>query len=164
MNAARVSLWALLGGLALGCVAVRPVVAAEPQAASASDASMEARLKARGLEPAMVARGRVVFDTHCARCHGAAGVGKTRDWRVPDADGNYPAPPLNDSGYAWHHPTEALLESVHVGSPQGYGIMPRWEKKLPERDIRDVVAYIKSLWSDAAYREWLDIERAAQEP
>lgn len=164
MNAAKISLWALLGGVALGPVAVLPVAAAEQQAASATTVNMEARLKARGLDAVEVARGRVVFDTHCVRCHGAEGVGKTRDWRKPDADGNYPAPPLNDSGYAWHHPTEALLESVHVGSPQGYGIMPRWEKKLSERDMRDVVSYIKSLWSDAAYREWMDIERASQEP
>lgn len=164
MNAAKIPLWALLGGVALGPAAVPPVAAAEQQAASATTADMEARLKARGLDPVVVARGRVVFDTHCARCHGAEDAGKVRNWREPDAAGNYPAPPLNDAGYAWNHPTEALLESVHVGSPQGYGIMPQWEKKLSERDMRDVVAYIKSLWSDAAYREWMDIERASQEP
>lgn len=132
--------------------------------AAATDAGVEARLKARGLDPAQVARGRVVFDGHCARCHGAEGKGKFRNWREPDADGNYPPPPLDDKGYARHHPTEALLEAVHVGSPQGYGIMPRWENRLAEPDIRAVVAYVKSLWSDAAYREWMDIERASQEP
>lgn len=164
MNAAKIFLWPLLAGMALASIAVPPAMAAEPQAASVTTAGMEARLKARGLDTDEVARGRVVFDTHCASCHGAEGVGKTRDWRKADADGNYPAPPLNDSGYAWSHPTEALLESVHVGSPQGYGIMPRWEKKLSEREMSDVVAYIKSLWSDAVYREWMDIERASQEP
>lgn len=154
---------AVLAGLSLSLAMVPPAADAA-QVSTQGTRSAEARLKARGLDPAQVKRGRAIFNQHCVECHGAEGKGKTKDWRVPDANGNYPPPPLDDSAYAWHHPTEALLESVHIGSPQGFGIMPRWEKQLSEREMRDVVAYIKSLWSDEAYRQWLDIERQSKEP
>ena len=145
---------ALLVGLMLSACDKAP----GPVAPQAQPGAQAAPLS-RDLDPAQVARGRVVFEKHCAECHGANGKGQPGDWRVRNADGNYPPPPLNDDAHAWHHPTAGLLESVREGSPQGMGIMPGFKHKLSEHEIVDVVTYIKSLWSDPVYRQWLDIEQ-----
>jgi mono/diheme cytochrome c family protein len=41
--------------------------------------------------------------------------------------------------------------------------MPAWQGRLSEAQIDDVVAYIKSLWSDPVYAVWHDIERRSLE-
>lgn len=118
----------------------------------------------RSAAAAQAARGLVVYERHCMECHGAQGRGQSGDWRVRDAQGHYPPPPLDDSAHAWHHPTAALLEAIRDGSPAGEGNMPAWRGRLSEQDMRDVVAYIKSLWSDEVYRLWWEMERASLEP
>jgi mono/diheme cytochrome c family protein len=149
---------ALLTGLMLGACEQAPEPVAVPPRAGHETPGDEAPLE-RGLDPAQIAHGRVVFDRHCAQCHGAAGRGQPGDWRVRDADGRYPPPPLDDSAHAWHHPTAALLEAVRKGSPPGEGNMPAWQRRLTEQEIQDVVVYIKSLWSDRVYRLWLNMEQ-----
>jgi mono/diheme cytochrome c family protein len=113
----------------------------------------------RDLDSPQVVRGRAIYDRHCAECHGAQGRGPDGDWRIRDAEGKFPPPPLDDSAHAWHHPTAVLLEVVREGSPQGQGNMPAWKEKLSEQEMQDVVAYIKSLWSDPVYQLWLKMER-----
>jgi mono/diheme cytochrome c family protein len=112
----------------------------------------------RPLDPARVARGEAVYSTHCAVCHGPRGAGLSGDWRKTGPDGKYPPPPLDDSAHAWHHPTEVLRRVIRKGSPPGMGNMPAWEGKLSEREIDEVVVYIKSLWSDEVYARWQQIE------
>jgi len=151
---------ALVAGLLLSACEKMP----DPVAEQPPVSSVDAVLLGRNLDPAQVARGHVAFDKHCAECHGTEGKGQPGDWRVRDANGNYPPPPLDDNAHAWHHPTEALLETVREGSPQGLGIMPAMKHKLSEQEMQDVVAYIKSLWSEPVYRQWLDIEQRSLEP
>jgi len=67
--------------------------------------------------------------------------------------------PLDDSAHAWHHPTAVLVKVVREGSPGGQGNMPAWKDKLGEQEIRDVVTYIKSLWSEPVYRLWWKAEQ-----
>ena len=117
----------------------------------------------RKLDPAQVARGKAVYTQHCLECHGAGGRGQPGDWRIRDAEGYYPPPPLDDSAHAWHHPTAVLLEVIRDGSPQGQGKMPAWKGKLTEQEMQDVVAYIKSLWSDPVYRLWWKMEQQSLE-
>jgi len=117
----------------------------------------------RKLDPAQVARGKAVYEAHCMACHGTGGKGQPGDWRVRDADGYYPPPPLDDSAHAWHHPTAALLETIRDGSPQGQGKMPPWKGRLSEQEMLDAVAYIKSLWSDPVYRLWWKMEQQSLE-
>lgn len=148
----------LLAGLFLGACD-KPSEPAVPQARQVADAA----LHERGLDPVQVARGRVVYDRHCAECHGAHGKGQPGDWRVRNADGSYPPPPLDETAHAWHHPTAALLESVREGSPPGTGNMPAWKDTLSGQQMQDVVAYITSLWPEPVYRIWLDIERRSLE-
>lgn len=110
-------------------------------------------------DPDQVARGRIVYDRHCAECHGADGKGQPGDWRVRDADGYYPPPPLDDSAHAWHHPTAVLLDVIRNGSLPGEGKMPALKNVLSESEMQDVVVYIKSLWSDPVYRLWWKLEQ-----
>lgn len=124
-----------------------------------SRAGAETLALSRDLDSPQVVRGRAIYDQHCAECHGAQGKGPIGDWRIRDAEGKFPPPPLDDSAHAWHHPTAVLLEVVREGSPQGQGNMPAWKEKLSEQEMLDVVAYIKSLWSDPVYQLWLKMER-----
>ncbi|MBW8363433.1 MAG: cytochrome c [Rhizobium sp.] len=147
----------LLAGLALtGCD--------DAPSGSSGAADAEAAPLDRKLDAPQVARGKVVYEKHCMECHGVGGKGQPGDWRVRDADGMFPPPPLDDSAHAWHHPTAALLEVIRDGSPQGQGKMPAWKGKLSEQDMQDVVAYIKSLWSDPVYRLWWKMEQQSMEP
>ncbi len=127
-------------------------------------ADAEAAPLDRKLDATQVARGKVVYKKHCMECHGVEGKGPPGDWRVRDADGHFPPPPLDDSAHAWHHPTAVLLEVIRDGSPQGQGKMPAWKDRLSEQEMQDVVVYIKSLWSDPAYRLWWKMERQSMEP
>lgn len=118
----------------------------------------------RRLDPAQVARGKAVYEKFCLECHGAGGRGQPGDWRVRDAEGHFPPPPLDDSAHAWHHPTAVLLEVIREGSPPGQGKMPAWKGRLTEQEMQDVVVYIKSLWSDEVYKLWSKMERQSLEP
>jgi len=111
-----------------------------------------------------IARGQAVYTQHCLACHGTEGKGPPGDWRIRDADGRFPPPPLDDSAHAWHHPTAVLLDVIRAGSPGGQGNMPAWKDRLSEQQMQDVVAYIKSLWSDEVYQLWWKMERQSLEP
>lgn len=113
----------------------------------------------RQQDAAQVARGLVVYEQYCAACHGEQGKGQPGDWRQRGPDGKYPPPPLDDSAHAWHHPTAMLKRVIAQGSPGGSGNMPAWQGHLSEGQIDDVVAYIKSLWSNEIYAVWYDIEQ-----
>ncbi len=115
-----------------------------------------------GLEPARVARGQVIYERHCLKCHGESGRGTVLDWRIRDADGHLPPPPLNGRAQAALQPASALLATIREGSPAGEGKMPGWKGTLSERDMQDVLAYIQSLWSAPVYRLWLTIEARSQ--
>lgn len=118
----------------------------------------------RNMDAEQVARGHAVYAKHCMECHGENGKGQPGDWRIRDAEGRFPPPPLDDSAHAWHHPTAVLLEVIRDGSPGGAGNMPAWRGKLSEAEMQDVVAYIKSLWSDEVYRLWWQVEQQSLEP
>jgi len=99
--------------------------------------------------PQEVKRGKKLYVAHCQTCHGVNGVGgkpvnsmlRNPDWIVP--------PALDDSQHAWHHSDEALIATILNGSPRTTE-MPAWKSILSERDAADLVAYMKSLWSDRA--------------
>lgn len=118
----------------------------------------------RNLDAQQVERGREVYAKHCMECHGENGKGQPGDWRIRDAQGRFPPPPLDDSAHAWHHPTAVLLEVIREGSPGGQGNMPAWKGKLSEQEMQDVVTYIKSLWSDEVYGLWWQMEQQSLEP
>ncbi|MDH5513301.1 MAG: cytochrome c [Gammaproteobacteria bacterium] len=94
-------------------------------------------------------RGAKLYKSFCQSCHGERGVGETvYPWNV-GKPGYFPAPALDDSQHAWHHSDEDLLEFIREGSPRT-PLMPAWKKNLSDKNIRDIIAYMKSLWSPRA--------------
>lgn len=92
-------------------------------------------------------RGQSLYVKKCQSCHGIDGVGETYTIKAL-TDKNYiRAPAMNDSEHAWHHSDEDLEKKILEGSPPP-SPMPAWKKSgMTEENARDLVAYIKSLWT-----------------
>lgn len=107
--------------------------------------------------PERVMRGRAVYQTHCAGCHGANLEGQP-EWRVRRPDGRLPAPPHDESGHTWHHPNSMLIEIVRDGlvppnAPEGYETdMPAFGKTLGAEDIAAVLSFIQSRWTPDVFK------------
>ena len=98
-----------------------------------------------------VARGRAIYLQHCATCHGADAQGAP-DWQQPDARGDLPAPPHDDTGHTWRHSDAQLQEIIRDGLRDPFNktlelTMPSFGTELNELEIGDLIAYFKSLWS-----------------
>lgn len=122
------------------------------------DAAQRGSARAEGAVPDMndarrIAAGQRVYDAHCASCHGANLEGQP-DWKTRRADGRLPAPPHDDSGHTWHHPFDVLFAITKHGlvppyAPDGYASdMPAFGRRLSDEEIWNVLAYIRSRWSD----------------
>lgn len=103
-----------------------------------------------GLDPNEVARGGAVYQARCASCHGVNGEGQP-DWKLPKADGVYPAPPHDASGHTWHHGDGLLFQIIREGGASldlaGFQSgMPAFGDTLSDDEIQAVLAYLKSLW------------------
>jgi mono/diheme cytochrome c family protein len=107
----------------------------------------------RAYRTEQVSLGKSIYTQNCLECHGTQAQGEP-NWKTPLADGRFPAPPLNGTGHAWHHPLADLIQTVKQGSQSQGGRMPAFEKKLSESEIEQVLAYIQSLWSDDIYKIW----------
>lgn len=102
------------------------------------------------------ADGRALYLENCAACHGASLEGQP-DWRRQNEDGTLPAPPHDASGHTWHHPDQMLFDYVTLGGEQTlqkmgitgvYSAMPGFADLLSDREIHDILAYIKSTWPE----------------
>lgn len=80
-------------------------------------------------DPAMVQAGRAKFVATCAYCHGSEGdAGKHRPFR---------------ERIDWD---PALIHQViREGRQRGSNVMPAWKDSIPDEQIWQIVAYIKSL-------------------
>ncbi len=107
-----------------------------------------------------VSLGSRIFQENCAVCHGKAGEGAS-DWKKFGPDGKLPAPPLNGTGHAWHHPLKMLLHVVKNGSPGGQGSMPAWKEKLSDAEMLAAIAWFQSRWPERIYTAWMQRENAA---
>ena len=111
--------------------------------------------------------GRVLYAENCASCHGANLEGQP-DWQIAGEDGILPAPPHNETGHTWHHGDVLLFDYIKLGgaktlaqmgiqdAPSG---MPGFEDSLSDSEIRQIIDFIKSTWSD---RERLVQEEATK--
>lgn len=97
------------------------------------------------LDREAVAAGIEIYGQYCALCH-ADDLSGEPNWRTPNADGSYPAPPHDSSGHTWHHSDRLLLEIVRDGSGAAGSRMPTFGGQLTEEQIQAVLAYIKSSW------------------
>ena len=106
-----------------------------------------------GPDPAELALGEKLYTQHCAACHGANLEGQA-NWQRRLPSGRLPAPPHDDSGHTWHHPDEVLFGITKHGlvppyAPPGYASdMPAFAGALSDDEIRAVLAFIQSRWSE----------------
>jgi mono/diheme cytochrome c family protein len=108
-----------------------------------------------------VTQGRQLFAQYCAACHGEKAEA-TDQWKTPDAQGNYPPPPLNGSAHAWHHPLSVLDVVIRDGGAPVGGVMPAWGSVLNSEQRISIIAGFQHYWSDDIYETWLVRERSAR--
>lgn len=114
------------------------------------DESSSVSASAQYLDADVVAQGAGLYAENCASCHGAKLRGQA-NWKSPDADGYLPAPPHDETGHTWHHPTVQLFEITKFGTEKLVGgtyksRMAGYSGVLSDDEIIAVLAYIKSTW------------------
>lgn len=80
----------------------------------------------------LAAAGATVFADNCSSCHGAAGEG----------DRAQGAPKLSDAVWLYGGTRETITESVTYAR---FGVMPNWNGRLSEDEIRAVAVYVHGL-------------------
>ncbi len=112
-----------------------------------------------------VARGKPVYDRHCASCHGARLEGQPK-WQEKLPTGRMPAPPHDTSGHTWHHPDSMLFGMTRLGLIPGKYAPPKYESDMPafgealsDDEIWAVLAYIKSSWPREIRKAQLEMTR-----
>jgi mono/diheme cytochrome c family protein len=100
-------------------------------------------------DPALNARGKVVYAEQCASCHGANLEGQP-NWRKRLPNGRLPAPPHDATGHTWHHSDKQLFDMTKFGPgalvPGYQSDMPGFKDRLSDADIWAVLSYIESTW------------------
>jgi S-disulfanyl-L-cysteine oxidoreductase SoxD len=104
------------------------------------------------LDAAEITLGQAVYETHCAACHGANLEGQP-EWKTPNEDGSWRAPPHDATGHTWHHSDKVLLETIRLGGARlpanvGVSAMPAYADVLSEEEMTAVLTYIKSTWPE----------------
>lgn len=105
------------------------------------DATAEFVLKISGQEhdAAKAEEGATIYGEQCSFCHGAKGDGSFAD---PEIDNMTGAPRLNDSNWIYDGSKEAIV--TQITQPK-QGVMPTWEGRLSDTQIKMVTAYVHSL-------------------
>ena len=106
--------------------------------------------------------GLQLYQENCAACHGPEAASTTA-WKTPDANGDYPPPPLNGSAHAWHHPLAVLDRVISEGGKPMGGVMPAWGEVLNTEQRLAVIAGFQSYWTPQIYDLWLEREQASRE-
>jgi mono/diheme cytochrome c family protein len=148
MTQTRTMVFVAITASAIGMAGCQP----SSQSPAQNSASMPMTVT-RWYDAQRVARGDEVFRQNCAACHGTNAEGAP-NWQKPGPDGKYPAPPLNGTAHAWHHPFASLKDTIRNGTARLGGSMPPWRDKLSEQDIESVIAWFQSHWPDELYAAW----------
>ncbi len=82
-----------------------------------------------------LALGETIYKSNCIACHGEDGSG----YAQPDI----PAPAINGTEHAWHHPDEQILALLQ----QGGNLMPAVGANWSNEEREAVWAYVKQWWS-----------------
>ncbi|MGH2562031.1 MAG: c-type cytochrome [Thermomicrobiales bacterium] len=146
----RASPWRLATLVAIGLIvvvaagwfAMGPLTGGDPTAGPAPLPTLDSD---------QVVLGRQIYLQNCAACHGASAEG-VPNWQQPDARGNLPPPPHDDSGHTWRHGDAELREIIRDGLRDVFNktpelTMPPFKERLSDEEIAAVIAYVKSLWS-----------------
>lgn len=92
------------------------------------------------------ASGQAIYEATCAACHGINGEGEA-NWKAPDVNGIYPAPPHDGSGHTWHHADALLLQVIRDGSGVPNSKMPPYGAILTPAQTEAVLDHIKTFWA-----------------
>lgn len=117
-------------------------------------------------DPEVVALGQKVYLQNCASCHGVAGEGQP-NWERPNALGELPAPPHDSTGHTWKHSDAMLYRIISQGWRDPFNkterlTMPAFEGVLSPREIRAVIAHLRTIWTEQQRRfQW---EESRDEP
>lgn len=93
-----------------------------------------------------------LYQANCGSCHGADLSGEP-NWRTPNQDGAFPAPPHDSTGHTWHHSDQVLTEIVRDGGRGPESRMPSFGSRLSDVEIQEILDFIKSSW-DPEQREY----------
>lgn len=142
---------------AVGAVALAGVAAGAALLREGGDGRAEAEV---------IASGRALYAENCGACHGANLEGAP-DWRTPKPDGRLRAPPHDAGGHTWHHADEVLFRITKHGSAAVIGggyesDMIGFGEVLTDREIRDVLAFIRSTWPERERAYQAEITRRAE--
>jgi S-disulfanyl-L-cysteine oxidoreductase SoxD len=101
-------------------------------------------------DPEMVRLGRKIYMGHCALCHGRNLQGQPL-WQLIDEYVGRRAPAHDETGHTWQHSDEDLFHMIKYGrfpsAPAGLvSFMPAAEGVLSDREILEVMAFIKARW------------------
>ena len=110
--------------------------AAEPSGVHFADAG----------DRALVMLGKALYRGACAGCHGRYLQGQPL-WQLNDAYAGRRAPAFDETGFTWQHSDEEIFRITKYGPPGAPpGAMPAFQKRLEDRDILAVIAFIKARW------------------
>ena len=90
------------------------------------------KISGQPFDAALEVEGATVFADNCAACHGEDGTG----------DRAQGAPNLTDAIWLYGGDAATITETV---TNARFGVMPNWNARLSEADIRAVSAYVHSL-------------------
>ncbi|MDF1619069.1 cytochrome-c oxidase, cbb3-type subunit III [Pseudothioclava nitratireducens] len=90
------------------------------------------KLSGQEFDSAGLGDGETLFIDNCASCHAEDGTG----------DRAQGAPNLTDAIWLYGGDVETLTETIYNAR---YGVMPNWNTRLSEAEIRAVAAYVHSL-------------------
>lgn len=91
-------------------------------------------LAATGLRAQDVASGEKVYKAKCASCHGPDGKGETAAGKATKARDLCSADVKKETDAEW---TEIVVK--------GKNKMPPYDKKISDAEVKDVIAYMRSL-------------------
>jgi mono/diheme cytochrome c family protein len=110
-----------------------------------------AHASGQGAGEQRIEAGRRVYQAQCAQCHGIRAEGQP-GWERVDAHGELPAPPHDRTGHTWKHSDAMLYRIVASGWRDPFNkterlTMPPFAGALRPEEIRDVIEYLKTLWT-----------------
>ncbi len=103
-----------------------------------------------------ISAGAKLYAENCATCHGANLEGQP-NWRSPNENGVFPAPPHDETGHTWHHDNALLFIYTKLGGKAALAAqgvtdfssgMPAFDSVISDEDIWNILAFIKSEWPE----------------